>query len=130
MLTSQRAATTAFREKIAGFAGLRNVSALAQRESKRVFPDGRPGRSQDVAQRFVVRLAGDDLPIRFDAHIVVSGGAAFDAKVELERIEVAILGRGVPDQALPALLRKIRRNFKQVRQVLLSQPGVDRAALA
>ena len=69
-VTGERAAATAFREKVAGNAGWRDVLAVTQRKRERMLPDGVPGGAKEIAKSFVVRLAGDNLPIGFDAHIV------------------------------------------------------------
>jgi len=95
-----------------------------------MLPDCRPRSCQEVTQGFIVRLTGDDLTIRFDAHVVIGSGAALYAEVKLKRVKVAVLGGGVPDQALTAFLGEISRHFKQFWQILLFETGVDGAALA
>ena len=46
----------------------------------------------------VIGLAGQHAPIRFNAHIVERGGAAFDAQIAFNRVEMAVHGGRVPDQ--------------------------------
>ena len=95
-----------------------------------MVPDLVPGVGQQAADRLVIRLAGDHLSIRFDAHIVERGRAAFDAQFEQNRVEMAVFGGGVPDQALAGAVRMGAGQFEQGRQFFLAQPGAHRFAAA
>ena len=85
------AAAAAFNEKITGNTSLGNVFALTQRKCKRVFPNLSPRGSQKISQSLVIRLAGDDLTIRFNAHVVIGSGATFDSQIELKGCDAVFM---------------------------------------
>ena len=80
-----------------------DVFSFAKFQRERMIPDVSPGIIQNMTERLIVRLAGDDLPVRFHAHIVERGSAAFDSQTEQNGIEMAVLGRGIPNQPLVVL---------------------------
>ena len=90
-----------------------------------MVPYGGPIRFQEVTKRLVVGLAGDDAAVRLDAHVIKGGCAAFDAQFKKHRIKMAVLGGGVPDEALPGTVGVRAGDFQKRRQVALSETGAD-----
>ena len=78
-----------------------------------MVPDGIPRIVQNITERVIVGLAGQDRAVGFHAHVVERSGAAFDTQFERHRIEAAIFGRCVPDEALAARLGFVAGDFKQ-----------------
>jgi hypothetical protein len=52
---------------------------------------------EQIAYRFIERLAWDYISVGFDAHVVTCSGTTFDAKLHLNWVEMAVLCRCVPD---------------------------------
>jgi hypothetical protein len=95
-----------------------------------MVPDGVPIVLQQVAKRLVVRLAGQYIPIRFDAHIIQSRRAAFHSQIERHRIKVAVLGRRVPDKPLAARFGLLMGHLQQCGQLGLCQSRSHRGPAA
>ncbi len=93
VLVTQRASSTALGKQSTIPAFLGSICTRAHADTQRVFPDGFPIIVQDIAHRPVGGLAGQDFPIRLDAHIIERRRAAFYPQVQQDRIEMAILGR-------------------------------------
>ncbi len=103
-----------------------------------MIPDAVPGVGANVPQRLVIGLAGENRAVRFNAHIVERGGAAFDAQVERNGVEIAVLGGGVPDQPLVVFVcdrfgsikQRFQFGFRQPRAHGGAVPGVDQGVQA
>ena len=83
-----------------------------------MVPDGIPGITQEISQGMIIGLAGQNTGIRFDAHIIQGGRTSLDTQITFYGVEVAVHGRGVPDQPLTAVLRMRFRNFEQRWQII------------
>ena len=117
-LAGQRAAAAAFQQHVTPAAALGQISAFPQLDCQGMFPDRCPIILQDFSQGLVIGLAGDDTPIRLDAHIVKGGCAALHPQVMIQRVEAAVFGGRIPDQALPVLFCFLFGNFQQSGQFI------------
>ena len=95
-----------------------------------MVPDGFPGVVQDMAQGVVVTLAGDDHPIRLDAHVVEGGGAGLDPQFQLQGGEGAITGGGVPDQAQAVAVGRFPHLLQEGGQFALREAAIHPGAPA
>ena len=98
---------------------------MSQGFSQRMLPDAFPRVRENVAEALIIRLAGQHVAIWLEAHVVICRGAAFDAKRQKQGVKVAILGWGVPDQPLAAVLGKLSRFFQKRGQIVFFQAGLD-----
>ncbi len=66
-----------------------------------MIPDFIPWILEEITDGLVERLARYHISVWFDAHVVPCSGTTFDSKLHLNRIEMAVLGRCIPDYTLP-----------------------------
>ena len=95
-----------------------------------MVPDGVPIIVEHIPQRVIIGLAGNHIPIRFDAHAVQGGGTPLDTQVLPGGIELTILRRRIPDQSLPALRSFLDGNIKNGSQFAFSQTSAHRKPVA
>ena len=94
-----------------------------------MVPNGIPRVGQDVSKRMVVGLAWQNIPIGLDAHAIQRGRASFDAQIGLGWVELAILGRCVPDEPLPAFGCLLEGHIENGLQLALCEAGANAEAL-
>ena len=94
-----------------------------------MVPYGIPGIVENIPEGVIVGLAGQDRAVGFHAHIVERGGAPLDAQFERHRIEAAIFGRCVPDEALAICPGFVAGDFQQGRQPAFGQTGAHCRAM-
>ncbi len=127
-VAAQRAATAALRQQQAGTASLRDGFSFPETDCQVVLPEGFPGLLEQGSQRLVIGLAGDDVPIRLNAHIIERRTATLHAQIEQYRVEVAILCGRVPDQALLVLSGHPAGDLQKGRQAGLGEAIAHRQA--
>ena len=89
-----------------------DITAIAQGIRQWMMPDGVPGVGQDVSKTLIVGLTRQNIAVRFQAHIVIRGGTAFNAQGEHQWVEMAVLSGGVPNESLSAFLSEVARQFQ------------------
>ena len=93
-----------------------------------MVPDVLPRVGEEIAQRLVVGLAGQNIAIRFNAHVIKRRSAALDSQTAFNGIEMAVKRGCVPDQALTGMSDMVFRDLQQASQVRLRDLLVDRLA--
>ncbi len=78
----------------------------------------------------IIRLAGNHVAVGFGAHAVERGGAAFDSEVAGGGVELAVLGRRVPDEFLSARGGLLRCHVEDGLQLVFVQSRADGQTLS
>ncbi len=70
VFTGQWTAPAAFGQEVTGQAALGHIAPVAEGDCQGVFPDRFPRVLKHVAQGLIIGLAGDDIPIGFNTHVI------------------------------------------------------------
>lgn len=93
----------------------RVVFSISEAAEEFAVPNDIPGIAQHVPGADVVRLAGKDIAIGFDADRIFTGVASFRPDLKFDRRHPAVFGRRVPKKAHP-LARGVIANSNEQRR--------------